>query len=571
MLPARTKIWIALVLCVVTAALYARTAWYPFSFNDDPEYVTQNFHVLSGLSLDSIGWAFSSFYAANWHPLTWLSLMLDAQLFGSNPMGFHLVNLLLHVADTVLLFYLLAFMTGATWRSALVAALFALHPLHVESVVWITERKDVLSTLFWLLTLLFYAAYLRKSAKLFYLLSLVAFTLGLMAKPMLVTLPVILLLVDLWPLQRLGNSSGGPFGYLKALFGKQILLEKLPFFALSAAMSLVTILAQRQTVAAITDLPLSERVSNALWSTLLYIVKMLFPSNLAAYYPFRPVPLWQASLAGILLGGAVFLALAALRRRPYLAFGLFWYLVSLAPVIGLIQVGGQAMADRYTYVPLIGLFVILSWGGAELVDRFPEIRAAAIFSTAGLLAACAVLTCVQVGYWKDDKTIYSHTVAVTQENYFAHNMLGIAYSGEGKGELAVAEYLESLKINPDQSGAHKNLGLVLDKQLGRSAEAIGHFETAARLEPSDPLAHYHMAKALTNMGRIGEAVGEYRKAIQLKPGDPYFQNDLGMTLLQLNRTEEAISHLSEALHILPSFGQAAGNLQYALSLKSAKR
>ena len=567
----RLKIVISVVLCILTAAVYLRTAWYPFSGNDDPEYVAQNIHVLSGISPDSIQWAFSSFYAANWHPLTWLSLMLDAQLFGSNPMGYHIVNVAFHIANTALLFFLFTFMTGAVWRSALVAALFALHPQHVESVVWITERKDVLSTLFLLVTLYLYAAYVKNSGRRMYFLSLAAFACGLMAKPMLVTVPVILMLLDYWPLGRLELQAFSSLLHgIKALLNKRRFMEKLPFFALSAVMSIVTVYAQRQTVATITDVPLLMRIANALWSTLQYAAKMIVPINLAAYYPFVPVPFWEAFCAALLLVTGLYLAVRKVHRFPYLAVGLFWFLVTLLPVIGLIQVGGQAMADRYSYIPHIGLFIMASWGAADLATIFSRMRGGITAVAGSAMAVYTVITCVQVSYWKDDITLYSHSLAVTHDNAFAHNMLGIAHSNGGNGELALKEYMLSLRLNPDDPGVHRNLGLVLDKQLGMSAEAVKHFEIADRLEPNNQLVHYHMAKALLNMGRINDAVAEYTKALKITPDDPYFHNDLGMALLMLNKNDEAVMHISEALRLMPSFGQAAANLQFALSRKTVK-
>ena len=569
----KLKLSIIVALSLLTTGVYARTAWYPFSGNDDPEYVTQNFHVLSGLSLEALRWAFSSFHAANWHPLTWLSLMLDAQLFGTNPMGFHLVNLLFHLLSTTLLFLLLSFMTGVVWPSAFVAALFALHPLHVESVIWITERKDVLSTLFWMITLFLYVGYVKKSSKPMYLLSLLAFGLGLMAKPMLVTIPVVLLLLDIWPLGRLpaavrdksfpGGGKGGAPDEVWRLF-----LEKLPFFALSAGLSVITLHAQQQTVASMNDVPLSMRVPNALWSIILYAAKTAVPVNLSPFYPFLPVPFWKTCLAVALLGIALVLMVRTWRNRPYVTVGLLWYLVSLLPVIGLIQVGSQAMADRYTYVPLVGLFITASWGLAEAVQRAPGMKNIIIVLAAGILAAHTVATWTQVSYWKDDNTLYTHALAVTPDNSFARNMLGIAYEKEGNGAFAVREYTESLRISPDDAGTHLNLGLVLDNRLGMPEKAIKHYEIAARLEPQNPFAHYHMARSLQKMGHTSESVAEYRKALAIRPTDPYFHNDLGMALLQLNNVDEAIAHLKEALRFLPSFQQAASNLQFALRLKA---
>jgi len=558
----RLKMVLVLVVCVITASLYVRTAWYPFSANDDPEYVAQNVHVLSGMSLDSLRWAFSSFHAANWHPLTWLSLTLDAQLFGTAPMGFHLVNVALHVINTALLFYLLNILTGAVWRSAFVAALFALHPLHVESVAWITERKDVLSTAFWLLTFIFYTKYAKNSDNRSYVLSISAFTLGLLAKPMLVTVPVLALLFDVWPLKRLTLSLSAFKDHEQVLRCRKLLLEKIPFFALSVAMSIITVCAQKSTVADITAWPLRMRLANAAWSTLLYVQKTVVPLNLAAFYPLVPVPYWKASMALAVLAVTVVAAVLTRNRMPYLLVGVLFYLITLLPVVGLIQVGGQAMADRYTYIPLIGVFIAIVWGFADLSERRPRMGMAIHSAAAALLVFYAAMTYVQIGYWKDDETLYSHSLAVTQNNSFAHNVLGIAYEKEGNGVHAVVEFNESLRLNPDDPGTHRNLGITLNNLLGKPADAIYHFEIADRLQPRNPFTHFQMAKALMNLGIIREAVAEYQKALDIEPNDPYFHNDIGMALFQAHDTAGAVRHLSEALRLMPSFTQAAGNLQF---------
>jgi tetratricopeptide (TPR) repeat protein len=486
-------------------------------------------------------------------------------------MGFHLVNVALHVVNTALLFYLLDSLTGAVWRSAFVVALFALHPLHVESVAWITERKDVLSTAFWLLTFIFYAKYAKNSDKRLYLLSIAAFALGLMAKPMLVTVPVIALLFDVWPLKRVTLPFSGLKDDKRVLQCRKLLMEKIPFFALSAAMSIVTICAQKSTISDIAEWPLRMRLANALWSTLIYVQKAVVPCNLAAYYPLVPVPYWKAAIALVVLAAALIAAVMARNRMPYLLVGVLFYLVTLLPVIGLIQVGGQAIADRYTYIPLIGIFVAISWRIADLAERFPHMRKAIHLAAIALLAFYAAAASMQIGYWKDDKTLYSHSLAVTQDNSFAHNILGIAYEKEGKGELAVKEYNESLRLNPDDSGTHRNLGITLNNLLGMPAEALYHFEIANRLQPRNPFTHFQMAKALMNLGRIREAVAEYQKALEIEPNDPFFHNELGMALLQLNDIDAAVSQLSEALRLMPSYGQAAANLQFALSMKGGKK
>jgi tetratricopeptide (TPR) repeat protein len=475
------------------------------------------------------------------------------------------------VVNTALLFYLLGLVTGAVWRSAFVAALFALHPLHVESVVWITERKDVLSMAFWLVTFIFYAKYAKNLDKRLYLLSLAVFALGLMAKPMLVTVPVIALLFDVWPLKRVTLPFPGLMDDKRVLRCKKLLLEKVPFFVLSAVMSVVTICAQKNTVADIAEWPLRMRLANALWSTLLYVQKAIVPWNLAAYYPLDPVPYWKACLAFVVLAATVTAAVTAWSRRPYLLAGVLFYLVTLLPVIGLIQVGGQAMADRYTYIPLIGIFVAISWGAADLAERFPRVRKTMHLAALALLAFYATATYVQIGYWKDDKTLYSHSLAVTQNNAFAHNILGIAYEKEGKGALAVREYNESLRLNPDDSGTQRNLGITLNNLLAMPADALYHFEIANRLQPGNPFTHFQMAKALMNLGRMREAVAEFQKALEIEPNDPFFHNELGMALLQLNDIDAAVSQLSEALRLMPSYGQAAANLQFALGMKGGKK
>jgi protein O-mannosyl-transferase len=568
----RLKFLIPLLLSLVTAAVYARAAYAPFNILDDYEYLVHNRQVLSGWSAHSLRWAFTALHSSNWHPLTWLSLMLDARFFGTDPMGYHLVNVALHVANSALLFRLFLYLTGATWRSALVAALFALHPMHVESVVWIAERKDVLSTLFWFLTLLCYAAYVKKSRKDWYLLSLAAFALGLMAKPMLVTVPVVLLLLDFWPLGRCAASAPAPGAAVPApgpaaMGGVRriwfLLIEKIPFLLLSAASSLLTLQAQKPGLVSITQLPFGVRVSNALWSLTAYLGKLFFPVQLAVYYPLAPVAPWKVACAVLLLCGILYLVFRRRFAQPYLAFGFLWYLVTLMPVIGVIQVGLQSMADRYSYVPYLGLFVMAVWWGGDLAERYPHRLKLAVWVAGALVAACAVLTWLQVGYWQDNVTLYAHTLEITEDNWVAHSSLGQAYFDKGQAELAVKQYQQALEINPNDSATHCNLGLVLYQKMGRPAEAIRQFEAAIAINPRVALTHYNMANALVNLGEIRGAVAEYRKAVELDPENPYAVNDLGMTLVQLGEYDEAIRQLTEALRLQPDFPQAANNLQFA--------
>ena len=403
---------------------------------DDPFYVTSNSHVKAGLSLDSIRWAFTTFFFYNWHPLTWISHMLDVQLFGLNPLGHHLTSLLLHIANSLLLFILFRKMTGSTWKSASVAFLFALHPLHVQSVAWVTERKDVLSTFFWLLVMLAYTAYANKPKLATYLLCILLFICGLMAKPMLVTLPFVLLLMDFWPLGRLRRNisiSADTANVVRQCSFSHLLLEKLPFAVLAVASSVVTFLAQKQGGAVHEDRLLSVDVGNALVSYLQYALKMLWPSRLAVYYPYNPAAIsaWQVAVALISLLVATALAIRFRRRFPYIAVGWLWYLGTFVPVIGFLRIGEQAMADRYTYIPLIGLFIIAVWGIADLTQQLRIPKAIIVTVIGTILVACSLLTNLQTRLWRDSVTLFSHAVAVTENNWIAHKNLAAALAKQG--------------------------------------------------------------------------------------------------------------------------------------------
>lgn len=559
----------------MTLALYSRAAFFPFCIIDDADYVTKNTHVTSGLSVDSIKWALTAFHASNWHPLTWLSLMLDSQLFGLNPMGFHLVNVALHAVNTSLLFLLFRSMTGAVWRSAFVAACFALHPLHVESVAWIAERKDVLSTLFWMLTLLFYSSYVRQAKRSMYVLSLVSFALGLMAKPMLVTIPVILLLLDFWPFERLkirlSEKSGSSALHQTDNNGgcrlTSLIVEKLPFAALAAASSIVTLYAQKPSMTTLANITLTARVSNALWALLMYIEKMILPFNLAIFYPLADVPLWKAGFAAVVLCGILFMVLKYLKRYPYLATGWFWYLVTLLPVIGLVQVGMQSMADRYTYIPLIGLFTMASWGGAELCRQSPKLKKAISVVAGGALLFFSITTWIQLGYWRDNFTLFNHAAAVTENNYYAHHSLGMLFEQQGKPEQAIAEYQKSIEIEPRNPIVHFDLGFLFDTQ-GRTSEAIRQYEEVLALDPGYAQAHFSLGIVLGKIGKIKESISEFTEALKIEPDNPKYLNNLGITLAQQGMLDEAIELFSKALQVNPDDEKAYENLQIALQQKS---
>ena len=571
----RQLVIMTLILGAITAAVYYQAAFFPFCVIDDSDYAIGNAYVREGLSLNSIKWAFTTLHASNWHPLTWLSLLTDSQLFGMNPMGFHVVNVLLHILSSALLFLLFHYMTGAFWRSALVAALFALHPLHVESVAWISERKDVLSALFLMLTLLLYTSYLKGGRRSRYFAALAVFALGLMAKPMLVTLPALLLLLDYWPFRRTGFSplaggkgSGG--AGLNAVSAGELLVEKVPFLALALISSMVTIYAQKNgdAMVPLQSIPVLLRIGNSLQSYLLYLGNLLLPHDLAIFYQFAPVSAWKAGGALLLLVGALFPAFQKRSAYPYLLTGLLWFLVMLLPVIGLIQVGAQAMADRYSYLPSIGLFASASWGGADLAASFPKLRGAVIGAAVLSVLSCAAGSYLQLSYWKDNVTLFSHALAVThEESSLARARMGLAYDAQGRPDLAVGEYLEALKIDPETSSVHLRLGIALER-LGRTEQAVEHFRAELRVRPQLPEGHYDLALALHKIGKVPQAISEYKEALALEPDDASCHDHLGLALLQQGNFDEAIEHFNEELRLNPGLSQASSNLQFALSQKS---
>jgi Flp pilus assembly protein TadD len=545
-------------LALLTLLVYWPTFHYPFVNYDDPEYVSRNQHVQAGLSADGVRWAFTTFACGNWHPLTWLSLQLDHDLYGGlNAGGFHLTNVLLHTANAILLFLVLARMTGAVWRSAVVAALFALHPLHVEAVAWVTARKDVLSTLFWMLALAVYLSYTRRPGVLRYLLMMVALALGLLAKPMLVTLPAVLLLLDYWPLGRWPKTGGG-----------RLLAEKIPLFVLVLASCAVTYYAQLhgEAVAPLEAFPLTERIENALLAYAGYLGKTLWPTHLAVFYPHpgSGVSAVGAVAAGLLLAVITALVLGPGRGRPYLAVGWLWFLGTLVPVIGLVQVGGQALADRYTYVPLVGLFVLLTWGAADLAAayRLPGRFLAA--AAGGVLTAFAVLTWVQVGYWKSTLDLWAHAAAVTDRNVLAHVNLGVCLRERGRLTAARREFEKAVAINPRLPEPHANLGNLLGA-LGLWQRATAEYRTAVALDPGNALLHFSLANGLAALGRHQEALAEYRTAATLDPASPWPANNRGSLLRDLGRLEEAEAEFRRAIVLDPRYAPAHNNLGIVLA------
>jgi tetratricopeptide (TPR) repeat protein len=550
------KYWIFCIyplLALITLVVYWQLWSYDFINLDDPDYVIGNQQVRGGLTIDGIEWAFTAVKTSNWHPLTWLSLMLDCQLFGTNPAAHHLINLLLHVANTLLLFAILRNMTGALWASVFVAAAFALHPLHVESVAWISERKDVLSTLFWMLTTAAYLRYVKRPSVARYLLTIAAFALGLLAKPMLVTLPFALLLLDYWPLNRVVRGSG----FRIRDFGR-LIIEKIPLFMLAIVSSAVTFIVQRNTGAAaeLDAISLYSRIANAFVSYLTYIRKMIWPSDLAVFYPHPGnLPMWQAAAAAAAILAITILVIRLAKNHRYLMTGWLWYLGTLVPVIGLVQVGNQALADRYSYIPLIGLFTMIAFGTDDLFGKYRYKKI--ILSMAGAAAICvlAVCTYVQAGYWRNSVTLFEHTLKVTKNNYLAHNNLGMAFQSQGKIEQAISQYKQVLQFKSDDARAHNNLGNALRAQ-GKFEEANEHYTQAIKYKQDFAEAHNNLGISLVAQGRIEQGINHYRQALRLKPDSFEIQNNLALVLATCD--EHKFRNPDEAIKLAQSASRLTG-------------
>jgi tetratricopeptide (TPR) repeat protein len=571
-----TRLRISLFLLVAVLAVFWPVQDHGFVNFDDGTYICNNTQVRNGLTWHGVAWAFTTTHANFWHPLTWLSHMLDCELYGLNPAGHHLTNLLLHMANALLLFLVFHRMTRAVWKSAVVAALFALHPLHVESVAWASERKDVLSTLFWILTMGAYASYVEAPGAKRYLLVLVCFVLGLMAKPMLVTLPFVLLLLDYWPLGRwtlkpLAHAHPPQVEDLSHVNdqGKRVihlLVEKGPLLVVAVAFSIVAFLAQEHGGAtkSFASFPMEVRVANALLSYMGYMGKMLWPKNLAVFYPHpgSTLTMWQAGLAGLLLAALSVSTIRLAKKRPYLPVGWLWFLSTFVPVIGLVQVGDHGMADRYTYVPLIGLFIVMAWGLPDMLATWPHRRAALATLTAGLIAALMICSRLQIRYWQDSITLFQHALCVAPDNPLAHTNLGVAFAGQGEIEKAIWHYGEALRIEPNYLEARINLGGALAGQ-GDFDEAIGHYLEALRIKPNFADAHYNLGNALARQGNLHKAVAHYSESLCIKPDDAEAHNNLGITLAAQHKTAEAIAHFQKALQIRPDFQEARHNLAMA--------
>ena len=547
---------------------YSRVGSNGFVNYDDGPYVYKNSHVTGGLTWENVCWSIASTEVANWHPLTWLSLQATAQFFGAEPGAFHLTNLALHLSSVALLYGVLRRLTGSSGRSAFVAACFAVHPLHVESVAWAAERKDVLSGFFWLLTLSAYVWFVRNPGFWRYFAVILCFAFGLASKPMLVTLPFVLLLLDYWPLQRSSRSSvdgSNPERFGPVHFSR-LAAEKLPLIGLAIACSVITVVAQSKggAVRPLELLPLPLRVENALVSYVVYLRKAVWPSDLAVMYPYpHDYPFWQV------LGAATFLIVVTAfvvlkgRRYRYLPFGWFWYLGTLVPVIGLVQVGIQSWADRYTYLPLIGIYVIVAWGVPDLLARLGQNQRSAQTVAYLTVIALAVMTWLQVGYWRDSVTLWERTIELTDNNYVAHSNLGGALLRYNQLEAAAQHFTIASQIDPQEPTPSALLGMVRLRQ-GRLAEAIEACRRALELKHDHPDARLTLGNALKVSGRLEEAVKEYEEAIRLRPESSEANNNLGTTLAQLGRSAEAIRCLQEAERLDPTQPETSYNLGLSL-------
>ena len=544
---------LCLLLVLSALAVYSPLLNSEFVAYDDDQYVYKNEMVKNGLTLPAVKWAFGTFYYANWHPLTWLSHMMDCQWFGLNAGMHHGMNVLFHMVNIFLLFAVFLKITHRPWRSFFVAGIFALHPLHVESVAWISERKDVLSTMFGLLSLYLYTHYTEKPAKLNYGLMFFSFALSLMAKPMLVTLPFLFLLLDVWPFKRLQASS------TKKMW--PVVIEKIPLFALATVSSILTYAAQRGygAVIALANLPLSQRLGNAVISYCLYLSKAFWPSRLAVLYPIQVPTAFSVIVATLILLAITIAAVLHFKKRPYILIGWLWFLGMLVPTIGIVQVGAQSMADRYTYIPLVGISLALVWFIADIGKKFPNRKIIMPAIGCALFLCLGLLTMRQTAYWKSSQSLFEHALAVTDRNFTMHNNLGSILESKGSIDEAMAHYREAVSINNNFAEAHANLGFNLMREE-KYDEAGKHLSDAVRLNPKAPKAQGDFGTLLTLQGKFAESIPHFEKCLETVPNYAEIHCNLCYALLQEKRTDEALVHCTKALQLNPGFIDARYNL-----------
>ena len=572
----RTKSVICIFLMLATFFIYAQVQDHEFTNFDDAILCCLEVYA-DGFNIKNVQWAFTTFSTGNWFPVTWLSYMLDYQLYGSDAKGYLLTNLFFHIINSLLLFLLLFRMTGKLWQSAFVATLFAFHPLNVESVAWAAERKNVLSTLFLLLTIWAYFRYAEKRTFKTYSLVFLFFTLGLMSKSMLVTLPFALLLLDYWPLRRLElrqEKDSNKISEKHIAMRSQnlwLVLEKIPLFILTVGLSIVTYIAQKSfgNMNYTENLTFSTRLNNAMVSYLEYLRNMVWPEKLGMFYPHpgNTLVIWKGILCGIALIGITIISIRLIRKAPYFAVGWFWYLGTLLPVIGIVQIGGQAMADRYAYVPLIGIFIVVAWGVPELISNWRFKEKVLSFASGIIISALMITTWEQVSYWKNSITLFKHAISIANKKHpnlaIIHNNLGIALFDKQKNEEAIFHYKMSIKLKPSHTLAYYNLGVIFFSE-GKVEEAISQYKIAIKLNPNYTSAHYNLGVVLFSGGRFEEAITQYKIAIKLNPNLTSAHYNLGVVLLQKGKIEEAVYYFREALKLQPDFVAARDNLKISL-------
>ncbi|MCX5834347.1 MAG: tetratricopeptide repeat protein [Deltaproteobacteria bacterium] len=554
---------IAVLLGLVTIAIFRPSGQFDFVSLDDNVYVTANPRVQKGVTADGLRWSFTNFDSGTWHPLTWISHMLDCELYGLKAGGHHWTNILIHAAASVLLFLVLNAMTGFLWGSGLVAAFFALHPLHVESVAWVAERKDVLSGFFWVATMGAYYLYVKKPGAPRYLLVLASLALGLLSKPMLVTLPIVLLSLDYWPLRRheqpttLFDNSLRTYPFFRHAFSR-LIAEKIPLFFLSLAAGILALIGQRSigAIQTIEVFPFWERFTNAIVSYVWYIWKMILPLDLAVYYPHAGMPpFWKWMGAFVILVVITALVLRWARTHPYLLVGWLWYVVTLLPVIGFVQIGAQAMADRYTYISLIGLFIMMVWGAYDAAGarKYPRVALDVFFPA--VIIALMVLTAIQLSYWRDSRTLYGHALTVTEGNHLIHNNLGNELAGAGEMDKALVHYLEAVRIYPDYADGHYNLANAFAR-IGEDDQAIRYYLEAIRIMPDHEKAHYNLGITFARYGNLDKAMEYFSGTLKINPNSIDARYNLGSALAAKGEYSKAITHFTEILRLNPGATQA---------------
>jgi len=558
----KKTLWaVSVFLAGMTLFLYHPVVNHDFINLDDWQYVLNNREVTAGVTLRGLGWTFTSFHASNWHPLTWLSHMIDVEIYGLDPGGHHGTNLFFHILNTVLLFLILTRMTGAPGKSGIVAALFAFHPLHVESVAWVAERKDVLSTFFLFLMLGAYALYVERPGRWKCGIALVFFALGLMAKPMLVSAPFLLLLLDVWPLRRRPVPDRPPSK-----------TEKIPFFALAVLSSGITLYAQASggAMRSLEAIPLADRAANALVSAVTYMGKMFWPAGLSVFYPYpAAIPFWKVLGAAALLVLITVFVFREKARRPWFFTGWLWYLISLFPVIGIVQVGPQSMADRYTYIPLIGLFIALTWAVDETLSRrrFPVFASASLVLI--LLAGLSSTTWFQLSHWKNSRSLFTHALEVTENNALAHNNLAVALADDGEREAAVNHFQEAIRVNPRHFSAHFNLANHL-VALGRGDQAVFHYREAIRFNPGYTAAHNNLGVVLLRQGNLEGAEAHLLEALKHGPVKEGMLFNMAMIFVSRGENEKAAQLLREALEVNAGYAEAH-NLLGVVYMKEGRK